>query len=109
MRSSVLAAGVLDAASVLVDVFFTVVVGVAVVFALDLVRRRLRTTHARRAVQQPHEEPREPMPVTSWRPETERPKTERPIVALPAPPPSAGTYGTSRVGQRFPEDPGRLL
>jgi hypothetical protein len=104
VRNSVLAAGVLDAASVLVDVFFTVVVGVAVVFVFDLVRRWLRTAAARRAVQQPDAEPREPMPVTSWRPEA-----EPPIVALPAPPPSAGTYGTSRVGQRFPEDPGRLL
>ena len=103
MRTS-LAAGVLDAASVLVDVLFTVVVGLALVFAVDLVRRWLRTVHARHAARQPDDGPREPMPVTSWRSES-----ERPIVAPPASPPSTGTYGVRPRGQRFPEDDGRLL
>jgi hypothetical protein len=106
VRNSVLAAGVLDAASVLVDVFFTVVVGIAVVVAYDLARRSLRSVRDRKVQQQQDDAAREPMPVTSWRPSAEPP----PSVALPAAPPSAGTYGTPRrVGPRFPEDPGRLL
>ena len=104
MRTSVLAAGLLDAASVLVDVLFAIVVAVAVVVVWDLGRRSLRAVRARRLEHQPDDEVREPVPVPSWRPESERPS-----VALPARPPSAGTYGTAGGSRRFREDPGRLL
>jgi hypothetical protein len=99
-----LAAGVLDAVSVLVDVLFAMVVAVAVVVAVDLVRRWLRAASARKVQQQEDDPAREPMPVHSWRPRSE-PRT----VALPASPPSTGTYGVRPRGQRFPEDDGRLL
>jgi hypothetical protein len=98
-----LAAGVLDAASVLVDVLFAMVVAVAVVVAVDLVRRWARAASVRK-VQQQEDAAREPMPVHSW-----RPSSERRTVALPASPPSTGTYGVRPRGQRFPKDDGRLL
>jgi hypothetical protein len=104
MRLVVLASGALDAASVLVDVLFAMVVAFAVLFAFDLGRRWSRSARARKGRQPQQDEPkRDPMPVTSW-----RPGQEPPTIALPAPP-TGGTYGKRRIAQRFPEDPGRLL
>jgi hypothetical protein len=102
MRKDLLADGALDAASVLVDVLFAMVVAFAVLFAVDLGRRWSRSARARQDREpQPDEPRREPMAVPSWRPGPEP-------GALPTARPT-GTYGVRRVGQRFPEDPGRLL
>lgn len=103
MRVSVLAPGLLVAASVLVDVLLAVVVTVAVLVAVDLGRRWVAPAlRARQDRQDPQDDqPREPLAVPSWRPGSEPD-------ALPAAPPS-GSYGVRRVGQRFRQDPGRLL
>lgn len=93
-------------ASALVDALLAIVVAIAVLVLYDVGRRRWGPAVA--AWQERHlaaaEDPREPIGVPSW-----RPGTEPPSVPLPAPPPSGGTYGVHSRGQRFPEDPGRLL
>lgn len=104
MRNSVLAAGVLDAASALVDVLLAVAATAAVVVLVGLARRWSGAMpHQQDRRSSPDDETREPIPVPSW-----RPGSQPPSVALPAPP-TDGTYGARRIGHRFPEDPGRLL